>query len=395
MTRIFIIVILISSAIHSQKDKVLYYYDNYLYYTENSNILISLSNEEHYINNHRTSSRKYKILFLSNFDGSLIKEVALPDEDKHVLGFNVSHDGLSLAVISSKSNLTDGFGDEYNLRIYSLYENRWICEKKLQISEPLRLTFSSDNRELVCVTVNGTIFFDTNTGNIIREKKSIASIINYKDGFSKFELSKYGRYFVYWDCKYLRNTRNDDGGIYKSLDLCWYGVRWLFYLGNIPNYLYIWDVFEDKLIDKIEIPYEIERGAPAITDNEKILLMRSSDCEFQTYSIQNKRVIKQLYRAELEDEDEPFNWEKDFTIISPDTSFYAYSLSYFNIYIIDYSSGSIIKKIEKASGLNYPSSRYPMTFSPDSKYFAVVSHENKIEVFDTKTWERIWVRERF
>lgn len=393
MKKIFMIIFFISSVILSQKNDAVNSYSNYLYYSQDSNILISLSNEEHYIDNHRTGSYNYKILFLSNFDGSLLNEVTLPDDDMQVIAFNVSHDGLSLAVISSKSKLTDGFGDGFIVRMYSLNENRWIWEKKLQISEPLRLTYSSNNSELVCVTVKETIIIDSNTGKVKREKGSIASIINYKSEFSKFELSKNGRYFVYWDCKYLRNTRYDDGGIYKSLDLCWYGVRWLYYLGRIPNYLYIWDVFEDKLIDKIEVPYEIERGAPAITDNEKILLMRSSDFVFQTYSIQNKSIIKQSYRSELEDEDEPTNCEADFTIISSDTNFYAYCPNFYNIFIIDYSSGSIIKKIDKTSYTNYPYSRYAMIFSPDSKYFAVVSHKNKIEVFDTKTWERVWERD--
>jgi WD40 repeat protein len=171
-------------------------------------------------------------------------------------------------------------------------------------------------------------------------------------------------------------------------------LKWLFYFGSIPNYLYVWDVFEDKLIDKIEIPYEIERGTPAITGDEKILLMRSFNNILQTYSIRNKNIIKEFYRSELEDEDEPVSWEEDFTIISPDTSYFAYCPNYSNIFIIDYSSGTIAKKIDQTSYSNYPYNRYAMVFSSDSKYFAVVSRKNKIEVFDTKTWEIIWKSDR-
>jgi WD40 repeat protein len=395
MKKISVIIVLLNLIMLGQENQVEKGFSNYLYYSHDSNILISLFSETHYGKNFGNSYQKYKILFLSNFDGSLLKEVSLPDDDKQIVAFNVSHDGLSFVIISSKSNYFNGVGEEFIIRKYSINENRWIWDRIIQISEPLRLTYSSDNKELICVTVDGTIFFDSNSGDINRVKDSIASIINYKNEFSKFELSKYGRYFVYWDCKYLRNTRYDDGGILKLLDIGWYGLKWLFYFGNIPNYFYVWDVFEDKLIDKIEIPYEIERFAPAITANEKILLMRSFNNVLQTYSVQNKNIIKEFYRSELEDENEPMSGEEDYTIISPDTGYFAYCPNFYNIFIIEYSSGSIIKKIDKTSYINYPYNRYAMVFSSDSKYFAVVSRKNKIEVFDTKTWRKKWERDRY
>lgn len=114
----------------------------------------------------------------------------------------------------------------------------------------------------------------------------------------------------------------------------------------------------------------------------------------------------------------------DFKVISPDNHFLAASSDTIEkrssnsreyitptIFVMDYKDGHLIKMFEEAKDqvIGTSDHRYAMDFSPDSKYFACVTYDhidtlsslvrnkkytlklgNKVVLYDTETWEKVW-----
>ncbi len=78
--------------------------------------------------------------------------------------------------------------------------------------------------------------------------------------------------------------------------------------------------------------------------------------------------------------------------------------------VIDYDNGQIINKYKRTTISYNPTYRYAMAFSPDSRYFAVVTNSytdtvktsqytytvergNKLNLFETQSWRKIWEKD--
>ena len=204
----------------------------------------------------------------------------------------------------------------------------------------------------------------------------------------QYDLSKNGKLAAFWSRKYLTFSLGDDGGPATLIDLFWYGLRWIYHFGSIPNYLYIWDIQGDSLYSKIKIPFETERGSPVFTLDEKEVLLEPKEDKFQVYNINNRKLEREFsyltsYPIGL------FNYPTGYKIISPDKLYFVGENGIY-IYVNSYNSGKLLDRFEETSLLSVPLYRYAISFSPDSKYFATVIEGNKICLFDTGTWGKVW-----
>ena len=208
-------------------------------------------------------------------------------------------------------------------------------------------------------------------------------------------MSKNGKYFAYWKAKFLTLSYGDESIILTLFDLLWYGAKWLVNFGEIPQNVYIWDIYADKLYDEIPIPFESNKGTPAFNGNENELLIGPLKSKYIVYSVNDKKVLRDFIQREsiytgAVSERSEIN-SLDYKIISPDQKFIAACFGLGKILIIDYEDGTLVKKFEQ-TGSKTAGEQYAMAFSQDSKFFAAVTDSNKICLYDTQTWEKIWER---
>ena len=392
------------------------FHNSFLYFLPNSNNLISVIVRE--VDNSSKSKDSnlevFSIAILSINDGKIIKEVPLSDpRTGFIQAFNVSHDGLSFVVLLSSipRNSRERREGPFVIKKYLLDENRWAWEVKWQCEfAALHLTYSEDNHCIIGASTRCIVFIDSETGSVISTSNKISSIVSNEDKWGvDYDLSKNGKYFAFWWPKFLIFSKDDDAGLLRLLDISWYGLRWLYHLGSIPNYLYVWDVYKDTLYCEFQIPYEAEEGSLAFTENERCLLTENFDFEYQVYSLSSKKLVRGFNQV---DSGYPKKTEYagiNCKIISPDANYFTETY-HDSILVIDYNSGQLINKYVQTSFSYFPYKRYAMAFSPDSKYFAVVTSSykdtvksshytytvergNKLNLYNTKTWEKIWEKD--
>jgi WD40 repeat protein len=398
MKKLLLIILLLNSAGFSQKELLLRYYnyDSFLKFIPQSNDLIVVVQKVYCTKDMDSCKAKYSVIILSNKDGGFLKEVPLPDEA--VADINVSHDGKSFIVFLSHQTISGGKKGVFIVKKYSLEEDQWVWEKEWHGQIPgLRATYSKDDKQIICISSGATFFLDSNSGSLIKSKNEISSIIDYNYEFSKFALSENGKYFAFWKRKYLTFSKYDETGLQSLIDLFWYGIRWIFFFGSIPQYVYVWDVDNNKLCSKISIPYETKQGSPAFTYDEKNILIGPIKSKYLVYSTVDKKVIREFLQVDsIQNE---FSWwgegraTKDFKIISPDENSFVNCLNDNDVFIFDYKTGELIHHFKQTTLGSSPLNEYAVAYSPDSKYFAVVTKGNKINLYDTKTWELIWQTE--
>ena len=342
------------------------------------------------------------ITVFSCFNGNVIKQIPLSQEESAIYAFNVSNDGNSIIVFTSLENLSTHYQKgPFLLKKYSLKENRWEWEKQwFSNSICMRMTFNEDDKQIICVTPQSTFIIDSETGSLIKESSAISSIIDEDAKFPGFALSKNGRYFAFWKAKYLTFSKGDESGFITLADFLWYGMKWLFCLGSIPQYVYVWDIKEDKLYDQIRMPFEAYKGTPAFTSDEKELLLGPHDSEYKVYSIIDKKINRSFVQNESIYHYPNFHERNtitctDFKTISSDNKYFAACFELNKIFLIDYSSGNLLKKMEQSfSPMSFRFfDQYASTFSADGKYFAAITYENNLCLYSTETWEKIWERD--
>ncbi|RJP74326.1 MAG: hypothetical protein C4539_00330 [Ignavibacteriales bacterium] len=397
---IFIILFYLTFKVSAQKDFILEksYYNNFLYFLPSNDDLITLVTKQFYSKGDSSYYNKNIIVLLSRKNGNIIKEIPLSENDKSIFAFNISHDGMSFVLMSSSSG--EWYKNEGNLTIkkYLLDENRWAWEKEWYDDVPcLKLTYDEDDKKINCVTQLNTLIIDAETGILIKRNNSISSIFDSDLKFSRFELSKNGKYFAYWKRKYRTFSYGDDLGFYTAIDMFWYGIKWLFYLGSIPNNLYIWDIKQDKLYEEISIPYEAIRGIPFFSSDEKKIIIGPFDGKYKIYSIPEKKLIREFFQKESvydSNNDERLDSSPDFRVISSDSNLIAICLKDNSVFLVDSRDGNLVHQFKQTSlaspTIPHIGESYAMAFSSDGKYFSVVTESNKINLYGTKDQELIW-----
>lgn len=397
---------LLSMQIFAQNDSLKSrFHNSFLYFLPNSNNLVSIIvKEKHHLKN---IERENTIVILSKVDGRIIKQITLSDTSAKIIhAFTLSHDGLSFVVLSSSIPDYEG---PFIIRKYSLEQDHWVWEKEWYGDNPyFRVTFSEDNKQIIGVSAQNTFIIDAETGSLIRKSNLISSVGEYS--YVPYnDLSPNGRYFAFWWNKYLRWSSDDESGILRLLDLSWYGIKWLFHLGNIPNYLYVWDVYKDTLYCKFKIPYGADGGIPVFTEDELNILIENFDFEYQVYSLSDKKLTRDFNQVDSGYPKKTKYAGRNCKIISPNTKLFAETYSD-SILVIDYGSGKLICKYNQTSVSYNPIYSYAMAFSSESKYFAVVtsSHTdtvktsqynytiergNKLILFETQSWKKVWEKD--
>lgn len=331
------------------------------------------------------------VLILSGKDGSILRKISLPVMDQHLLNLTVSNDGSSFVLISANSS--DTFILPYIIKKYLLNEDRWAWEKECKFFDyNLRVTFSEDNNQIIGVSPDKSVILNAETGEIIRQSHKIASISQANNRYSNIDLSKNGKYAALsWD-RYMTFSRSIGETPFEYIyDYSWYGLRWLVFLGSIPNYMCIWDIYNDTLYSKIRIPYEAYSGMPAFTRDEKEISFGPYNSKYQVYSMDDKQLEREFIQNESKD---GINF--DYKIISPDhryISIYDQKIDHWNskniVRVIDFNNGNLLYDFEQESFGSLNEMRH-MAFSPDSKYFAVISENDKLSLFESKTWGMLW-----
>lgn len=139
------------------------------------------------------------------------------------------------------------------------------------------------------------------------------------------------------------------------------------------------------------------------------------DCNYRIYSLSNKTFLEKCLQSQCSDLRFALaGWNQDFKLISSDNSFLA-ALSDSGISIVNYHDGHLITRFEETIERDFITfSNYAMAFSSDSKYFAVITNcyidtlwssfqnkkysynvkkGNKLILYETKTWNKIWEKD--
>lgn len=243
------------------------------------------------------------INILSLKDGSTIKRIVVNNLHNIVSLAYSDDDSTAIVVCSTEPyglnepyHIYDKGPQNLSLKKISFSSEKPCWEIKTEIIEKcLECSFINSNQDFMVITKSHMLVFDVATGKIKRDINTVASFIDFKPRFSAYSLSRSGRYFAFCNIKYFTFSQDDDGGFATLLDLIWYIMRWFFSFGNIPNTLYIYDTQDDKMVARIQIPYESTFGAPTFTYDEKEILAPSTfNGKSNVYSIPSGKKIREI-----------------------------------------------------------------------------------------------------
>ncbi|MBI2416425.1 MAG: hypothetical protein HYV28_00655 [Ignavibacteriales bacterium] len=338
-----------------------------------------------------------KIKIISTVTGSVERTVSL-DSSSHdeILTFDY-HDSV-LIVVSSKYYV----GPYFNKKCFSqstpmtvkrININTGAIEWSKQINnygQCLGCKINIRSNKLYFITNSSVVTLNASTGNLIQESRKISSVLDTNLHYLRYSMSRSGRYFAFWKAKFFTFSANDDGGCLTGLDLIAYSARWLYHLSDIPNYLYIYDIIEDKLVNKLKIPYEVEEGTHAFIETEDAIITPDVNCKSKIFDIQSGRITGELIHPEKVYEFENFRPShvefEPRLILSPDNNFYAERRT-IKIYLSTREGKLLYDCIRGNSMLT----AVPMAFSPDSRYFVTFSDYRKISLYDLKENKLQWV----
>jgi hypothetical protein len=339
------------------------------------------------------------IIILSTKTGEVINKFPLSLKIKSIMDFTFSHDSSKMVVLSKDSSQPIQFSNyeewikwqnegTFQLRQYSLIDGKCIWEKPWHSGyKSLGIEYSYDNKFIIGVTIRNTLIIDTDTGELIRGGDNISRIDDINN--RSYDISPDGVYFTFWKEKFFV-WASDKTVFHGLLEISWYGLRWLYHLGNIPNYVYVWDNINDTLYDKIPVPYEERSIDPEFLSNDN-LLIGSINREHKIYSIKNKKIIRnnQLKFSIFG----KYPWRGFKTVASPDNKYFGKEVG-LEILLLDYENDKLIARFR--SVIEYDGSLGPpLGFSPDSKYFVCVIHGGKIIMVECQTGKIIWENNDF
>jgi hypothetical protein len=421
---------------------------HYLYFVPPDKNLLSLVREWKSDEGQDTLFPRWHVSVLSTIDGSVRKEISIPDA-REVDGFNLAHDGSSFVVMTGNE-----YTGKFELQKYSLRDSCWEWRRqwhggvkegyyferdslKQDHKKPfyetlaLRVSYSKDDKKIECITAKNIVMVDAASGVLIRSSNSIAPFFAsedyHKSTLMRYALSSNGRFFAFWHARYLTWSSYSNEDIFTLIfDYAWYGVKWLFCLGSIPNNMYVWDVENDSLYCTFKIPYEEIIGVPAFTDDEERLLLGPvGNGTFRVYSLKGKNLERDFVQESFADSTisvlHTYS-NGDYKVISPDNNLVAaryHTLSRPNdpkygtdpvVLLLDFKDGKMIGEHEIAVSPSLPMDRYAVAFSSDSRYLAFVTYDHTVEephmfdstrtltlkvgervtLYDTKTWAKIW-----
>lgn len=370
-----------------------------LYFLDDSTIICSMTFGTYNLND-GTGTCNENILIVSILDGTIKKKIDLSSSILSDNYFIISNNCKYFVILSFKRNSNEMDNNDrrsFTLQKYSISEGHLIWEKEWYYDMPiLGLSFNADDSQIIGVTPSQTLAIDSKTGELIKESKKISLLIEYNYTHFKYSISKFGRYFAFWSRKFRKLSENDDAGCLTGVDYIWMGLKWIFYLGSIPNKLFVWDIEEDKLIDEIPIPFTAIRGSPAFTCDDSEIIFGPFDGDYNIYSLTAKSTKLEFvlneskYDHDSETVDDRY---PDFKTISPNNKFVAISHRGYNIYILDFANGILIKELPISLEITNTNSLAAMAFSKDSKYFSAVTDGNRIQLYETGTWKLIWETE--
>lgn len=389
MKKIIFALLLISVITQAQNDLPLKCsrYSNYLYFLPPNNDLI-LSSWAEYGRSSKDSNTVFEeyVTIFSNKDGSVLKEINVSEKDKIVLSFITSHDGLSFVIVYASKNYFRNYKGPFEIKKYLINEDRWVWEQRWESETAgLNLAYSEHDDQIIIITSSRTYIFNSETGILLKSSDAISNI-GIDENYSKTSISKNGRYFAYWEIRYLTFSDRDESGLILLLDFMWYGTKWLLCFGKIPQYVYVWDIFEDKLACKFPIPFEALKGAPAFTDDEKDLLVGPFKGKCYLYSIEENKLKREFMQNESVNEQ---YYSPDYRIISADQKFFASTFHSDKVFLVDFENGCLLGTFTQG-GLSFPQHLAAISFSSDSKYFAIINDKHHLCLYDTKTWKKLW-----
>jgi WD40 repeat protein len=290
--------------------------------------------------------------------------------------------GASLAVSNKGDLVVLGLVGGPDLMCYSLIEKRPVW-KVNGIEEGLGLSsisFTTDDSRVVVVGFKNIVIFDAKSGAILERQKD-------SDAFS-FGLPKYrsridrishtGRYAAFFQGK-----MEHDEAITGLKNNVW---------------ITVYDIENKKLAAKQAYVQKSYKNCSAVfTKDERNLVLGSMDGVVRVWSIADQKVIRQ-WKAYENTKAPTFRQMPspnfiDSVILSSDGRLLAtmgLSIGEFSIRIWDYATN---RQVHEFRDVNHSRlamcSGYPMSFSPDGKYFAF-EQQGKLCLYDTQTWQEKW-----
>ncbi|RJP70895.1 MAG: hypothetical protein C4539_05670 [Ignavibacteriales bacterium] len=400
MKKYFILLFLLCLKALAQVDSSEIIYNNidrFLYFMSVSNNIIALSWKDNF--------NQQCIRIWSKDDGNLMKEVLL-EYNEDVKAFNVSHDDSSF-IIMSRSIDEDG-KNAYIIKKYLIQENRWAWKKiwyktaswawlKSWYSKApcLRLAYSDDNKQIICVTYLHTLILNSEDGEIINKSNEITSVLEHEDYLAiKMDLSSNGRYFIFWGESQFPYDEYGQSKFAQGMKEVVEGIGSAIYSSK-KKYIYVWDIFGDTLKCSIEIPKKTSIGAPVFTKDETKFIYGTLNDFYYEHSLEEEKIIREWRQdsVSIKKPNSNYSWS-GFKIISPDNKYFA-SFTYSDVSVIDCFNGNQIKFWHNYNAGSYQYfDPYQMAFSSDSKYFAL-EHDGKICLYSTTDWEMIWSKQTY
>ncbi len=400
MKKYFILLFLLCLKAFAQVDSILIYdnnIDRFLYFLPVSNNIIGLCWKDKF--------EQQSVKIWSKKDGDLIKEVLL-EKDEDVKAFNVSHDDSSF-IIMSRSIDEDG-KNAYIIKKYLIQENRWAWRKiwyktaswawlKSWYSKApcLRLAYSDDNKQIICVTYLHTLILNSEDGEIINKSNEITSVLEHDDYLAiKMDLSSNGRYFIFWGESQFPYDEYGQSKFAQGMKEVVEGIGSAIYSSK-KKYIYVWDIFGDTLKRSIEIPKKTSIGAPVFTKDETKFVYGPLKGIYYVYSIKENNNYREWKLDEIDFENlgnQSNEYYSKFKVISFDNTYFA-SFAGTKVWLYNVIDGKQIRHWKNYCIKNYHYfDPYQMAFSSDSKYFAL-EYDGKICLYSTTDWEMIWSKQ--
>jgi hypothetical protein len=384
------------------------YFSKQFYYLPSDNNIATIMTDVQGNRLDSSSSTQHYIISLSSQNGEIVHKISLSKKMKLLINFSFSHNGLRCVVLSKDTIPKEHLATSrevrrwynsgiYILRQYSLvdgkceWEKHWYCDYRA-----LGIAYNEDDSRIISVSTHDVSIIDSESGELIKKGDNLSHIDDINDSKDdnnlSYDISPNGVYSAFWRNKFLAWSSSDETIILRLLDISWYGIKWIYYLGSVPNYLYIWDNINDSLYTKIKLPYEETSVYPSFINNDKLLVG----------AIDNQHKIISLgYRHEIEGRSphydvsifgkNPYLGNK--TFFSPNNKYIGKVVGP-NILLLDYEKERLIARFPRhyyMDGLLGDA----LGFSNDGKYFICAIKDNQIVLTETETGKLIWENKDF
>jgi len=348
--------------------------------------LVTLCREAHRRSSGDRDSISYSVEIISTFNGELLNAFSLPKRGGFVCAFTISHDGLKCAALSSPEYPdTTTTIQEYSLSSGELlWEQPWHGDYRCS-----HLAYNKSNTKIIGASALCTTEVSADSGVLIRRSDAISQVDKVSSRWLVQDLSSNGKFFAMWWCGILTFSRLSEGDPPRLLDIVWYGIKWLYHFGSIPNYVSVWDIDRDTLACRFPVEYSADDGVPTFTDDEKQLMIGPVDGTLRAYDLKQNALVREYPLDPVSFEANRWVQKSSYTTISPDLNCFA-MLSGSRPLIILASLPDGIQIEQFRQDLFGRGGRYAMAFSSNGKYFAVVTKRNKLVLYDLDARKIVW-----